>query len=137
MTKTTNYQLNQWEPTDPIRREDFNADNAAIDAALTAVPKIVTGTYTGDGTADRTIELGFTPKAVFVCNGRGATCYNGPTGALLICGGLVLPDSPIVYSTTTALAIVDGGFRINYYNGTSFYSSTNSNGMTYHYAALC
>ena len=34
MTKTKKYNLNQWEPADPIRRTDFNADNAAIDAAL-------------------------------------------------------------------------------------------------------
>ena len=31
---TTNYQLNQWEPTDPVIRTDFNADNAKIEAAL-------------------------------------------------------------------------------------------------------
>ena len=32
--QTTNYQLNQWEPTDQVLRTDFNADNAKIDAAL-------------------------------------------------------------------------------------------------------
>lgn len=34
MTKTENYRLNQWEPTDKLSREDFNQDNAKIDAAL-------------------------------------------------------------------------------------------------------
>ena len=34
MTKTTNYQLNQWAKSDRIRMEDFNADNAKVDAAL-------------------------------------------------------------------------------------------------------
>ena len=34
MKKTTNYQLNQWEKTDRILMDDFNADNAIIDAAL-------------------------------------------------------------------------------------------------------
>ena len=34
MNKTSNYQLNQWELTDRIRMEDFNGDNAKIDAAL-------------------------------------------------------------------------------------------------------
>lgn len=33
---TSNYHLNQWEGTDKVQRVDFNADNAAIDAALTA-----------------------------------------------------------------------------------------------------
>ena len=32
--QTTNYQLNQWEPTDAVQRVDFNADNAKMDAAL-------------------------------------------------------------------------------------------------------
>ena len=32
--QTTNYQLNQWEPTDAVQRVEFNQDNAKIDAAL-------------------------------------------------------------------------------------------------------
>ena len=32
--QTTNYQLNQWEPTDAVQRVEFNADNAKVDAAL-------------------------------------------------------------------------------------------------------
>ena len=35
MTKTTNYQLNQWERTDRIMMDDFNADNQKLEAALT------------------------------------------------------------------------------------------------------
>lgn len=76
MQKTSNYNLNQWESTDPVRREDFNADNAAIDAALGSlnaamgqmtVPKIAVGTYTGTGsTTAKTITVGFAPKMVFV-----------------------------------------------------------------------
>jgi hypothetical protein len=34
MTKTENFQLNQWDAGDPIRRGDFNRDNAILDAAL-------------------------------------------------------------------------------------------------------
>ena len=34
---TTNYQLNQWEPTDPVLRTDFNADNAKIETALASL----------------------------------------------------------------------------------------------------
>lgn len=36
MTKTEHYQLNQWDASDRVLREDFNADNAKIDAALEA-----------------------------------------------------------------------------------------------------
>ena len=34
MTKTEHYQLPQWEATDPLRREDFNAAFAEMDAGL-------------------------------------------------------------------------------------------------------
>lgn len=34
---TTNYHLNQWEPTDQVLRTDFNEDNAKLEAALTAL----------------------------------------------------------------------------------------------------
>lgn len=37
MNHTTNYNLNQWEAADRVTRADFNADNAAIDAALSAI----------------------------------------------------------------------------------------------------
>ena len=36
MDYTQNYQLNQWEATDRVLREDFNSDNAKIDAAIAA-----------------------------------------------------------------------------------------------------
>ena len=34
MTKTEHYQLNQWDPSDQVRRTDFNEDNAKIEQAL-------------------------------------------------------------------------------------------------------
>lgn len=34
MKKTTNYQLNQWDKTDRIQMEDFNADNAMLEQVL-------------------------------------------------------------------------------------------------------
>lgn len=36
MTQTPNYKLTQWVKTDRIQMEDFNADNAKLDAALKA-----------------------------------------------------------------------------------------------------
>ena len=41
MTKTTNYQLNQWDATDRVLRTDFNSDNQKIDAALKAAADAV------------------------------------------------------------------------------------------------
>lgn len=41
MNQTTNYQLNQWEKADRIQMEDFNADNAKIDAALASIKELL------------------------------------------------------------------------------------------------
>ena len=42
MNYTENYQLNQWEQSDRVLMEDFNADNAKLDAALKANADAVT-----------------------------------------------------------------------------------------------
>ncbi len=43
MKQTEHCSLNQWELSDPIRMEDFNADNAKIAAELAELRRIVTG----------------------------------------------------------------------------------------------
>ena len=42
MNQTTNYQLSQWEASDRILMNDFNDDNAKIDAALKANADAIT-----------------------------------------------------------------------------------------------
>lgn len=136
MQKTQNYNLNQWEPADPIRRADFNADNAAIDAALgslnTAVPKIAVGTYTGNGSATKakTIAVGFAPKMVFVWANRSATTSSYDTN---YCGmtiqGQTLQD---------ILILTDTGFQVmnaTDYNGYQKYPYLNAS-ITYFYFAI-
>ena len=71
---TTNYDLCQWEPTDPVLRTDFNADNAKIDAALAGLAEsrncqIYTTTYTGTGSGGRTLTFPRKPILVFVMGG--------------------------------------------------------------------
>ena len=81
MTKTTNYQLNQWAKSDRVMMDDFNADNTKIDAALKANADAITaaaaaqtnctvvfGTYTGTGdyTADSKNTLTFAGKPMLV-----------------------------------------------------------------------
>ena len=82
MTKTEHYQLNQWEENDYVRRTDFNADNAKIDAAIKAVAesgaKLATGTYTGTGdSTDTTVTVGFPVKALLVTTGNQIDGQNG------------------------------------------------------------
>lgn len=149
MKQTANYQLNQWEGTDRVSRADFNADNAKIDAAIKAAAdsgaNIACSSYTGDGEALRTINLGFTPRAVLVCNRSGAMYLRatGGTGATVhyLYGGLAINGYPVVANQNTgvtpALEIVDGGFRVAYGVAVGSMSNyTNYDGTIYHYVAI-
>ena len=67
MTKTTNYQLNQWEKTDHIMMDDFNADNQKIDAALKACScRLYTASYVGTGEDARTWTFPAKPALVII-----------------------------------------------------------------------
>lgn len=43
MQQTEQYQLNQWELADRVRMEDFNADNAKLETALTGLQTSLSG----------------------------------------------------------------------------------------------
>ena len=68
---TTRLGLCQWEPEDPVLREDFNADNRRVEQGLlNAAP--VTGTYIGTGqTTSQDISLGFRPSILLVTPAGG------------------------------------------------------------------
>ena len=65
---TEHYQLHQWQPQDPFLRTDFNEDLQKIDAALGAlsVERIAHGSYVGDGTNDRVIQLPWKPQILIL-----------------------------------------------------------------------
>jgi len=135
MQHTTNYNLNQWEDGDVVRREDFNADNVAIDAALAAVAttagkavRIFAGTYIGDGAASQIFRLGFQPKAVLVIASNGLLNSSGN-----YYGGMATPGHPVACSSGTILALEDDGFRY-YYSSSG--PHTNVSGQRYHFAVF-
>ena len=67
MTKTTNYQLNQWEKSDRILMDDFNADNQKIDTALgTRNCRFYTSTYNGTGEAEATFTFPGKPILIVI-----------------------------------------------------------------------
>ena len=135
MTQTTNFQLNQWSENDYVRRADFNADNLRIDTALGNMAQVVLGTYTGDGTTLRTVELGFTPRAVYVTDARGAA-FRYSSGVGRFCGGLAMRDKPAKDGGRTILAVCDNGFQVNKDTSSSPYIGTNYEGDEYYYVAL-
>ena len=145
--QTPNYNLNQWSKDDRVLMEDFNADNAKIDAALqteagiraaavdaltkslnqkadhaavAAKVSIITGAYTGNRKASRVIDLGCQPKAVLLMRYDGETYFNN-----YIFGGLILPGHPLGGSVVSA-EIVSNGFRVTYGGGDSRQTNTNT-----------
>ena len=138
---TANYQLHQWEPADFFLRTDFNADFAKLDAALAGKAGLaelaeklgaVTGSYTGDGSANRTITLGAAPVAVFLRE-------DGDSGAILaVQNGAVVDEEGEV----TMLTVSGQGFQVTYdayFTGVSNKVRepyANRAGVTYRYLAL-
>lgn len=100
------------------------------------------GTYTGDGTQGRTISLGFTPRAVVLCDNYGNfhDDINGYTGGIAIgaygcCSQRgTVANAESWNSSYTTMMIVDNGFKVNYYPDTKVYS--NADGRTYRYIAF-
>lgn len=81
--KTSYLQLNSWSAGDKPKMADFNSDNQKVDSALQAhvqntalhlqgnqstwvAQPFVTGTYTGDGAAEKAVTLGFMPALLVV-----------------------------------------------------------------------
>lgn len=108
MEKTANFGLNQWEKTDRIQMEDFNADNAKLEAALSKCGncRMVTGTYTGSGTAgsNAPTKLAFEelPEIVFVTSDAiQMMLMHGCSQAFVFTGNNVISIA-VTWSGTTA-----------------------------------
>ena len=158
MSKTTNYQFTLWDYGDEdfspkTAREDLAANFTKLDAALKAEETarksavtaeanarttglagkvgIVVGSYTGDNEKERTISLGFTPKAVYLCAENGYAGY--ANGSLMCYGGLALPGQPVKASGSPMVELAAGGIKV--YDRSTFLT-TNSAYYKYHYIAF-
>ncbi len=114
------------------------AEQSALNAAAATIPKVAAGTYTGDGAASRTISLGFTPKAVYVCPQNGNT---HPGGGSAVSGGLAVTGGPLRISdgmnTRTCLSIASGGFTVYFDDKLNTLKAyTNTNGELFFYFAI-
>ena len=147
--KTTNYQLNQWNPEDDFLRTDFNEDNTNLESALTSLQssitslqsslsstenslstaisnvKPVTGSYTGlyksSVTTTTAINLGFKPSLVVIIPNNGVLSTSiGYQFAVAVSG---LTSVPVKFTST--------GFTVA--NGT--YCCLNYLDVKYHYIA--
>ena len=146
MQKTTNYNLNQWEAHDEIKREDFNADNAAIDAALSAGARVVTGSYTGTGTfgedSPNMLTFGFCPKLIFIFQ----TNYYGPFANTKNTGSCCGITNHVFYFGANSFGVYDSAYGTVRYtlseNGLTWYTELsaaaqmNAENTTYSYIAI-
>ena len=87
--QTPNYALNQWERDDRVLMDDFNADNAKIDAALKLQ-------------ADLLAEKGNCTIGVFTYQGTGTYGMSTPTR-------ITFPKMPAAYIVVGSALLVGGG----------------------------
>ena len=118
-----------WEKTDAELEDRVEA----LETAGTLKSEVVFGTYTGDGTASRTINLGFTPVAVEVCDEMGRQYqFSGVRG---IFGGIAVTGHPCASgSSNKAIEIVENGFNVAY-NSEENPAKTNQGSITYYFIA--
>lgn len=123
-------------------------NNTAVSIANAA---FVTGTYTGNGAASKTISLGFQPSAVLLFDEKGCAYENifySTSGSITWGGGLSLRNNPItaeyiykqeVVFSGNVLSITSNGFTVYYKSGaqgtTSLTIATNA-ARTFYYLAF-
>jgi len=128
MTKTTNYQLPKWEKTDRIQMKDFNDMTATLDAALKAnadaMPRILHGSYTGDGEASQFIPLAAQPQVLIVTSGGRTSQGN------IMYGGVAFPTVP-----SESVTLGETGFTARGGNANSM-ARANLLNTSYQYLAI-
>ena len=114
-----------------------------VEGLLAEMPKLVIGTYTGNGTAasgvyTQRITLGYQPKALLIVGhvsgaSQSLNCDFANSAALTIPG--LIPRTP---GNVAAVEITDDGFTVKsyFFNGSWMPPSLNDNGSTYLYIAL-
>lgn len=132
MQKTEHFDLGLIESTDPVDYRAINANTEKIDAAIQAqaaaltaaqealpVKKFAVGTYKGNGQDEITVNVGFTPKVVFVAS------YSE--------SGFATTGNPATDSTNskTLLAIIENGFK-----ATENFTGASFSVITYRYVAF-
>lgn len=132
MATTQNLHLPQFDGSDRIHHDDFNEAFDKIDTALATVPRIVLGSYVGNGAASRTIDLEARPKFVLVWAADTSHLGNDRWTYW----GLATEYGVQKLSGYATVELANAGFTV-YKGGDNNYSvNTNYNGTVYAYLAL-
>ena len=142
MTKTTNYQLPEWEKTDRIQMKDFNDMTATLDAALKANAdaaaaasaavalcgncKIYCTSYTGNyDVQSTTMTFPHKPIAVMVCgrSGKSMFAWRGQS------------STPLLGSSSSSVTVSWADRSVTWANG-DINNNLNYTGFTHQVIAL-
>lgn len=97
MTKTKNYNLPQWEASDPVRREEVNQAFAALDTCYGAEKEpCVSGYVSITNTmvaGDTLATFDFEPKVIFVTVGTTVMIRSGNKGEVLTTATVTNPGN--------------------------------------------
>ena len=141
--KSEHLQLHLWEPGDSVLRTEFNENWEKLDASAAqaqadlaaglaevqtslAVKHFAVGTYTGNN-GTKNVALGFTPKAVLICNTMAVASIGNKIG-MAVTGGTY--DANAV--TAGLIAVTQNGFKV--VNDSNY--AMNSSSFSYHYLAI-
>ena len=141
MTTTSNYNLSQWAASDPVRRTDFNSDNAKIDAAIHALSdcvRVAVGSYTGTGkygsanpcTLDFTSTLGRPPRLLVVMPETSNYYW------MLAIYGVKVARSYHEQSNPYLMTMTWSGNSVKWYGTHSADTQLNTSGRVYRYIAI-
>ena len=110
------------------------AADSSLQTQINTKCEVIVGSYVGDQTENRVINLGKTPKAVLLISNDGKMFAANENAVF---GGLAVTDSPSYASPVypSIITIVTNGFQVTYSN---LYKSlaTNRQDKTYNYIAL-
>lgn len=150
--KTPNLGLNDWDASDKPKREDFNSDNALIDTllgghilneslhctseqkALWNAPYIMES-YFGTDAASRTINCGFSPRAVIIyTHNRLPVEYNASESKHYVYSGMATNAyfSLGISLTSNGFTVLQGTSELN----SGVVNSLNKSGLRYIYLAI-
>lgn len=138
--QTGTYNLSQWESSDRILMEDFNADNQKIEQALLEQAatiansgncKIVCGSYTGTGkfgdTLPNSLTFDSTPLVLFI---------SGPTWNMYAVHGALTATTSHGSNTGIWIYTSWNGNTVSWYGSSSAANQMNQSSATYTYVAL-
>jgi len=152
--KTENFDLNQWVGTDPVLMEDFNADNAKIDAALAQLKsgqlRVATGSYVGKElygeSSPNVLNFDFKPLFMAVKMNHNTPINPSAVAAYFVYG--VTTCDTVTFNNSGSvsekpLTVVWGDNSITWWYGgnadNAYYGSNlqlNSSGVSYYYVAF-